>query len=158
MGDLSTTNTWLAIMAIVAVLEALVVIGIGIGAFVAYRRVTTIVNDLEQRHVVPLTARVNGILEDVKNVTSKVQHQTERVDHAIAGTMERVDVTAERMKHTVRDRVDRVSGVVRGVRAAIVEVLAGNGRGPDEAAGPTAVEDTRRAGGAYPGTGTATGF
>ena len=127
MGDLSTTNMWLAIMAIVAVLEALVIIGIGVGAFVAYRRVTNVVNDLEQRHVMPLTAKVNGILEDVKAVTAKVQHQTDRVDQAIAGTMDRVDVTAERMKHTVRDRVDRVSGVVRGVRAVLVTLLSGNG-------------------------------
>ena len=158
MGDLGTTNTWLAILAIVAVLEALVVIGIGIGAFVAYRRVMAVLNDLEQRHVVPLTARVNGILEDVKNVTSKVQHQTERVDHAIAGTMERVDETAERMKHSVRHRMDRVTGVVRGVRAAIVEVLAGNGRGPEDAVGPMGVNDGPGAGEPYRGTGTATGF
>jgi hypothetical protein len=151
MVDLSTTNTWLAIMAIVAVLEALVIIGIGVGAFVAYRRVMAVINDLEQRHVVPLTAKVNGILEDVKGVTATVQHQTERVDHAIAGTMERVDLTAERMKDTVRERVDRVSGVVRGVRAALVAVLSGNGQRSTE---PVDDTDVARA----PYSGTATGF
>jgi hypothetical protein len=127
MADLSTTNMWLAIMAIVAVLEALVVIGIGVGAFLAYRRVMSLVNDLEQRHVVPLTARVNAILDDVKHVTAKVQLQTERVDHAIAGTMDRVDVTAERVKLTMREQIERISGIVRGVRAAFGTVF-GNGR------------------------------
>ena len=153
MVDLSTTNMWLAIMAIVAVLEALVIVGIGVGAFVAYRRVMGVINDLEQRHVVPLTEKVNGILEDVKIVTGKVQHQTERVDQAIAGTMDRVDLTAERMKHTVRDRVNRVSGVVRGVRAVLVTLLsAEDGRQP---AGPD--DEMHGARRSYPETGTATG-
>lgn len=152
MVDLSTTNMWLAIMAIVAVLEALVIIGIAIGGFIAYRRVMSVVDDLERRHVEPLAAKVNGILEDVKLVTAKVQHQTARVDHAIAGTMERVDLTAERMKHSVRDQVDRVTGIVRGVRAALVSLFAGNGR---REAGPL---DEMQGRGPYPGTGTATGF
>ena len=36
-GDLGTTNMWLAIMAIVSVLEALVLIGMALGGFLAYR-------------------------------------------------------------------------------------------------------------------------
>lgn len=146
MADLGTTNMWLAIMAIVAVLEALVVIGIGVGAFLAYRRVMTLVNDLEQRHVVPLTARVNAILDDVKNVSAKVQLQTERVDHAIAGTMDRVDITAERVRTSVREQLERAAGIARGVRAAFAAWF-GNGRRPSS----TAREP-------YAGTGTATGY
>ena len=128
MTDLGTTNTFLGIMAVVAVLEALVVIALGIGAFLAYRRVMTLVNDLEQRHVVPLTAKVNAILADVKGITAKAHLQADRVDNAIAGTMDRVDMTAERMKHSVMDQVARVTGVVRGVRAALASVMTGNGR------------------------------
>jgi hypothetical protein len=127
MADLSTTNMWLAVLAIVAVLEALVVIGIGVGAFLAYRRVMALANDLEQRHVAPLVARANAILDDVKTVTARVQMQTERVDHAIAGTMDRVDVTAERVRLTMREQMDRISGLVRGVRAAFGTIF-GNGR------------------------------
>ncbi len=127
MADLGTTNTFLGIMAVVAVLEALVVIGLGVGAFIAYRRIMALVTDLEERHVVPLTTKVNTILDDVKGITAKAQLQAERVDHAIADTMDRVDVTAERMKHSVRERVARVTGVVRGVRAAVASVVAGNG-------------------------------
>lgn len=127
MADLGTTNTFLGIMAVVAVLEALVVIGLGVGAFIAYRRIMALVTDLEERHVVPLTTRVNTILDDVKGITAKAQLQAERVDHAIADTMDRVDVTAERMKHSVRERVAQVTGVVRGVRAAVASVVGGNG-------------------------------
>jgi hypothetical protein len=127
MPDLGTTNTFLGIMAAVAVLEALVVIGLGVGGLIAYRRVMSLINDLEARHVAPLTGKVNAILDDVKGITAKAQLQAERVDQAIAGTMDRVDVTAERVKHRVRERVERVSGVVRGVRAVVASVVGGNG-------------------------------
>ena len=51
---------------------------------------------------------------DVKTVTARVSQQTERVDHAISGTMDRVDETAERVKGSVRDKVNQAVGVVRG--------------------------------------------
>jgi hypothetical protein len=45
-STLGTTNTILTIMAAVSVLEALVLIGVGIGGLLAYRRVMTLLNDL----------------------------------------------------------------------------------------------------------------
>ena len=128
MADLQTTNIALIVMAVVSVLEALVVIGIAIGAFVAYRRVMALVNELESRHVAPLTAKANGILDDVKAITATAQLQAERVDHAIAGTMERVDETAGRVRHSVLEQLARISGLVRGARAAVASVMSGNGR------------------------------
>jgi hypothetical protein len=101
-STLGTTNTMLGIMAAVSVLEALVLIGVAVGAFLAYRKVMTLLNDLEARQIAPLRVKVDGILADVKSVTSRVSQQTERVDHAISGTMDRVDDTAERVKTTVR--------------------------------------------------------
>jgi methyl-accepting chemotaxis protein len=126
--NLATTNMWLAIMAIVSLLEALVLIGIAVGGFMIYRRVMQLVNELEVRQVAPLRERVDAILADVKSVTARVNQQTERVDHAIAGTMGRVDETAERVKHSVRDKVSQATGVVRGVRAVIASLLTTNGR------------------------------
>jgi hypothetical protein len=121
--DLGTTNMWLAIMAIVSVLEALLLIGIGVGAFLAYRRVMQLVGDLETRQIAPLREKVEGILGDVKAVTASVSHQTERVHHAISGTMERVDDTADRVKGTVRDKVHQAVGMARGIRAIVMSVL-----------------------------------
>jgi hypothetical protein len=125
---LETTNILIGIMAAVAVLQALVLIGVAIGAFMAYRKVMTLLNDLEARQIAPLRARVDGILADVQSVTSRVSHQTERVDHAIAGTMERVDDTAERVKSRVKSKVDQATGVVRGIRAVIMSLLASDSR------------------------------
>jgi hypothetical protein len=59
-----------------------------------YRRVMQVVADLETRQIAPLREKVDAILLDVKAVTASVNQQTERVDHAITGTVDRVDETA----------------------------------------------------------------
>ncbi len=42
-GNLATTNLLLGIMAMVSVLEALLIIGVGVAAFVVYRRVVDLI-------------------------------------------------------------------------------------------------------------------
>ena len=123
MGDLHTANVALIIMAVVSVLEALVLIGIGMGGFVVYRRVMQLVTDLEARQIAPVREKVDAILGDVKSLTARVNSEAERVDQAIHGTIDRVDNTAEHLKSTVRDKVNDAAGVIRGIRAAIVSVL-----------------------------------
>ena len=126
MGNLDTTNVLLGIMAGVSVLEALVLIGIGIGGFMIYRRVMQLVEDLEARQIAPIREKADAILGDVKTVTARVSQQTERVDHAISGTIHRVDETADRVKGTVREKVYQAVGVVRGVRAVISSLMNGD--------------------------------
>ena len=111
------------IMAVVSILQALLLIGIGVGGYLVYSRVMTLVNDLEARQIAPLREKVDAILTDVKSVTARVSQQTERVDHAISGTIDRVDGTAERVKAGVHEKVNQVAGVVRGVRAVIMSLL-----------------------------------
>jgi hypothetical protein len=124
MGNLDTTNILLGIMAGVSVLEALLLIGIGVGGFMIYRRVMKLVEDLETRQIAPLREKADAILADVKTVTARVTQQTERVDHAISGTIHRVDETADRVKGSVRDKVNQAVGVLRGIRAVITSVLS----------------------------------
>ena len=127
-STLQTTNVMLGIMAAVAVLQGLLIIGAGIGGFIAYRRVTQLVTDLEARQIAPLRLKVDAILSDVKSVTARVSQQTERVDHAIAGTMEKVDDTAERVKSTVMHRINQAASMVRGVRAVITSLVGSDAR------------------------------
>jgi hypothetical protein len=122
-GDLGTTNMWLAIMAIVSVLEALVILAIGAGGFMMYRRTMALVNELESRQIAPLREKVEGILVDVKTVTARVSEQTERVNYAISRTTERVDETADKVKGSVMDKVNQAAGMVRGLRAIVMSVL-----------------------------------
>ena len=123
MGDLHDTNVALFIMAAVSVLEALVLIAIGIGGWMVYRRAMQLVNDLEARQIAPVREKVDAILGDVKSLTARVNSEAERVDQAIHGTINRVDNTAEHVKSTVMDKVNDAAGVIRGIRAAIVSVL-----------------------------------
>ena len=118
-----TTNIWLGIMAVVSVLEALVIIGIGVGGYLLYKRVMELVNGLEQRQVAPAMARVNAILDDVKVVSTRVKEETERVDQAIRTTMDRVDDTADRVRSNVRAKTSRFVGLLRGVRVAVESML-----------------------------------
>ena len=122
-GELTTTNLLLGIMAVASVLEAHVIIGMGIAGFMAYRKVMALVDGIETRQVAPAMARVNAILDDVKTVTATVKEETERVDHAIHTTMGRIDDTASRMRSNVRAKTSAVVGLVRGLRVAIEWML-----------------------------------
>ena len=123
MGDLQSVSIPLWIMAVVSVLQALLLIGIGVGGYLVYSRVTTLVTDLEARQIAPLREKADAILADVKAVTARVSQQTERVDHAISGTIDRVDDTAARVRACVHDKVSQAVGVVRGVRAVVASLL-----------------------------------
>jgi hypothetical protein len=87
--------------------------------------------------VAPLRERVEDILRDVNAITTRVSHETERVDQAIHTTIDRVDETAARVTHSVRDRVAHATGIIRGVRAVIVSLLSSDSgqKPPAEAAG-----------------------
>ena len=122
-GELGTTNLLLGIMAAVSILEALAIVGLGVGGFMVYRRVMRLVGELETRQIAPAMARVNAILDDVKGVTAKVKEETERVDQAIRTTIDRVDDTADRVRWNVRAKTSRVVGFVRGLRVAIEGLL-----------------------------------
>lgn len=123
MGDLTTLSVPLWIMAGVSILEALLLMAIGLGGYIVYSRVMTLVTDLEARQIAPIRDKVDAILADVKGITARASHQAERVDHAITGTIDRVDETAMRVRAGLHERVSQAAGVVRGLRAAIIALL-----------------------------------
>ena len=122
-GDIHSLLPPLWIMAGLSILEALLLIGLGIGGYLVYSRLMTLVHDLEARQIAPLREKVDAILGDVKVVTARVAHQTERVDEAVNGTIHRVDETAARVRAGVNDKVNQAAGIVRGVRAVIMALL-----------------------------------
>jgi hypothetical protein len=123
-GELGTTNLLLGIMAVVSVLEALAIIGIGVAGFTVYRKVMELVAGIETRQVAPAMVRVNAILDDVRDVTAKVREETVRVDQAIHTTINRIDDTADRVRWNVREKTSRVVGFIRGLRVALESVMA----------------------------------
>ena len=123
MGDLNSLSMPLWIMAAVSVVQALLLVGIGVAAYRAYSRLMTLIGDLETRQIAPLRAKADAILADVQAITARVSRQTERVDQAVTGTIDRVDETAARVRASVHDKVSQAAGVVRGVRAVIMSLL-----------------------------------
>lgn len=121
--DLQSLSTPLWIMAIVSILQALLIVGMAVGGYLAYARVTALITDLEARQIAPLREKADAILDDVKSVTARVSKQTDRVDQAITGTIDRVDETATRVRANVHDKVSNAVGVARGIRAVIVSLL-----------------------------------
>jgi hypothetical protein len=126
--NLSTTNLLLGILAAVSVIELLGLIAAGLFGYRMYTQVMQLVEGIEERQVAPAMARVNAILDDVKTVSTTVHEETERVDHAIRDTFDRVDETAERVRANVQTRAGRVVGLVRGIRVAIETFLSGGPR------------------------------
>jgi hypothetical protein len=121
--NLETTNLMLGIIAAVSVLEALLVIGMGIAGFRAYRRVMTVVEGLEARHIQPAMTRVNGVLDNLQSVSATVKEETDRVDHALRSTVNRVDATAQRVRADVRLKTRHIVGFLIGLRAALEALL-----------------------------------
>jgi hypothetical protein len=128
--ELQTTNLLLGIMAAVSVLEALVIIGIGVAGFMVYKKVMvlvdqgmTLLHGIEARQVAPAMTRVNAILDDVKGVTATVKSEAERVDNAIHSTIDRIDDTADRVRSNVRAKTSSLAAFVRGARAAVEGML-----------------------------------
>jgi len=129
-AELSTTNLLLGIMAAVSVLEGLIIIGMGIAAYMVYKKATALIDDwmvlahgVESRHMAPAMMRVNAILDDVRSVTTKVKDETERVDDAIHSTIDRIDETAVRVRSNVRAKTSAVIGLVRGARMVLEGML-----------------------------------
>ena len=78
-AQLGTTNLLLGIMAAVSLLEAAAVIGLFLGGFLLYRRFSKVIEGIEERQVAPAAARLNAILDDIKDATSTVKDEVGRI-------------------------------------------------------------------------------
>ena len=130
MVNLETTNWLLGVIAVASAVQTLMLVGVAIVGFRLYGKSAPACRRSSSRHVAPLRrqvdgllTRVDGVVGDVQTIAARVNHRTERVDDAIAGTIERVDETAEHLKDRVRDTVSQATGVVRGIRAVIASFL-----------------------------------
>ena len=91
-ADLGTTNLFLGIVAVASLLELVGVLGVCLGLFIVSRRIVQLINTIDKDQLAPAAARVQAILDDVKDVTSNVREQTTRVSSLarwIAGLLRR---------------------------------------------------------------------
>jgi|KBSMisStaDraftv2_1062788.scaffolds.fasta_scaffold508735_1 hypothetical protein len=78
--DLTTTNVLLGVLATVSVLQVLAVIGLFVAGFMMFRRLTHLIERIQERQVAPAAARVNEILSDVRAMTDVAKRAAERID------------------------------------------------------------------------------
>ena len=89
-ASLTTTNVLLGILAVVSLLEALAIIGFFLGAFLVYRRIVRVIGGIQERQVAPTAARVNAILDDIKDVTSTVKDEAARAEWVVSRLVDSV--------------------------------------------------------------------
>ena len=100
MIDISPLTTWVAIIAIASVLQSLLLLG---GALMVWRSIKQgqdALERIERQHLVPLMARVNDTIGDVRDVTARVRQIDDDVRRTLTTSTERALDTAARVKST----------------------------------------------------------
>ena len=126
MESLSTTNMWLAILAIVSLLEFLMICVAGFLGFRAYRQVMGVVENVERKHVAPLRARADAILDEVQMMVHKVKHAQTSVSDAV----EHVTGAGSAIADSVKAKAWPIIGIINGIRSAAHSITNGKDEPP----------------------------
>jgi hypothetical protein len=126
MVDLTWTNTWLAILAALSLIQFLVVCAVGFFAYRMYQKAMATIETVERLHVAPLRARVDGILDQVQVMTSKVRHAQDSVSDALR----HVTGTGSAVAGAVKSKTWPIIGIFQGLKS-VASSMMGNGRHND---------------------------
>jgi hypothetical protein len=124
MNDLTMTNVWLAILAIVSLIEFLMIAAAGFLAYQAYKQMMSVVETMERVHVAPLRARVDAILDEVEVITGKVKHAQDSVSSAFQTASSAGSIIAA----TVKSKTWPILGIIQAVRIAANALVNKNGK------------------------------
>jgi len=123
MVDLTMTNVWLGILAVVSLIQFLMIVAGGILAFRMYQRVMNTIETVERVHIAPLRARADLILDEVQVITAKVKHAQE----SVSDTLRHVAGTGNAVAYAVKARTWPIVGVLQGLRSVAASMIS-NGR------------------------------
>lgn len=123
MVDLTWTNTWLAVLAVISLINFLIVCAVAFFAFRMYQRAMTAIGTVERLHIAPLRARVDGILDQVQAVTEKVKHAQE----SVADALRHVSGTGNAVAYAVKAKTWPIVGIFQGLKSVANSVVR-NGR------------------------------
>jgi len=124
MADLTTTNTWLAIMAVVSLVEFLMVCVAGVFAYRLYTKVMTTIDTVERVHIAPLHARADHVLNEVEKVTDRLA----RVQDSVSEVFKQMAGTGSAVAWAMKARTWPIVGVLQGLKSAAAVVMKNNGR------------------------------
>jgi len=119
MENLTTTNVWLGILAVVSLLEFLMIVAAGVFAYQMYKRVITTIETAERLHIAPLRARADSLLDEVHAVTDKVKHAQESVGDALR----QVVGTGSMVAGAVKSKSWPIIGIIQALKTAANTVM-----------------------------------
>lgn len=128
MENLTTTNIWLGILAVVSLLEFLMILVVGVLAFKMYQRVMTTIETVERVHIAPLHARVDGVLDEVQRLVDKVKHAQESVSDALR----HVAGTGTAVAGVMKARTWPILSVIQGLKSAAAALMKNSRREHDD--------------------------
>jgi hypothetical protein len=123
MVDLTWTNTWLAILALISLIQFVILCAGGFLAFRMYRKTMAAIETVERVHIAPLRARVDALLDQVQLMTDKVR----RAQDSVSDAFRHVSGTGSAVAGAVRAKTWPVVAIIQGLRSAASSVV-GNGR------------------------------
>jgi uncharacterized protein YoxC len=122
MSDLTATNTWLGILTTISIVQFLAMTALAVMAFRLYRRTRALVDRAEAEYIAPLSAKVQAVAEEARDVVRKV----ERLEDRVRGMVDRVEGVAGHVG-SVAQHAWPVLGTWRAVTAAVSSLAGGSG-------------------------------
>lgn len=121
MPDLSTTNMWLAILAVATVIQVLMLLG---GAIVIARVVAraNAAAETVERQVRPLTMEAQALVADLREVAARVKRVDDEMHAAAHRAGERLTKATETIGYAgrmVTNRTWPVLGIIRAAQAVV---------------------------------------
>jgi len=123
MVDLTWTNTWLAILAVISLIQFLIICAAGFLAYRMYQKTMTAIETVERVHIAPLHARADALLDQVQLMTDKVRHAQDSVSDAFR----HVTGTGSAVAGAMKSKAWPIVGIFQGLKSVANSVL-GNGR------------------------------
>ena len=123
MQDLTWTNTWLGILAVISLIQFLILCVAGFLAYRMYQKAMTTIETVERVHIAPLRVRVDSLLDQVQLMTDKVRHAQESVSDALR----HVTGTGSAVAGAVKSKAWPLIGIVQGLKS-VANTMMGNGR------------------------------
>ena len=123
MEDLTWTNTWLGILAVISLIQFLIVCAAGFLAYRMYQKAMTTLETVERVHITPLRARADGILDQVHVMTEKVKH----VQDSVSDALRHVTGTGSAVAGAVKSKAWPIVGIIQGIRTA-ANIVMKNGK------------------------------
>ena len=120
--DLTMTNVWLGILAVISLIQFLMVCAAGFFAYRLYQRAMVTLETVERTHVAPLRARVDGMLDQVQTVVNKVKHTQESVTDAFR----HVAGTGTAVAGAVKSKSWPIVGMIQALRSAATVIRNGS--------------------------------